>query len=155
MVKKNYIYNNSIIPTAFLRFTDFSDPEDPNISKKENLLRAMRKYGIIVIDAFPFSLNKIDTHTFNFQNISRSSPKYKFLLDQVFSNHAGAKMQALKANGHDFRVLVRYKGLMEPLEPLLERAGFSKKGGLVQCIGSANHGVDRSLLSKLLLTQQS
>ena len=150
--QKKYIYNSQIPPTAFLRPSDFASfPADGARSNKCDLLRLMHESGIVVIDAFPFALNTSDTLTLNFRVMKRSSKIYQKLLSHVFEAHVASKISMLNKDMRKLKILVRYRGMMKPIIPLLEDMGFSEANGSIKCAGSRNHGIDKAIFAEALM----
>ena len=147
----NYIYNPETPPSAFLRPSDFAGYSAAGTrANKNELLSLMRQSGMVVIDAFPFALNTSDTLTLNFDSMRRTSKIYQKLLNQVFEAHVLSKISMLNEDLLKLKVLVRYRGMMKPIRPLLEKSGFSEAAGTLKCVGSTNMHIDKAVLADAL-----
>lgn len=144
----SYIYSLHTAPTAFLRPTDLPKLNEQKVNnKKAYMLDAMRDFGIIVIDLFPYALNEYDTPTMNYKKIQNKTV-YGRLLRNSFENFTKVKILKVMSQGPDVTVLIRYKRIMHHVEPLMQRLGIRKglNQGDYMCIGSNNMGVDKKLL---------
>lgn len=144
----SYIYSKDTPPTAFLRPTDLPKLCEQKVNNdKAYMLDAMRDFGIIVIDLFPYALNEYDTPTMNYKKIQNKS-MYSRLLRNSFESFTKSKFLKVMSQSPDTTVLIRYKRIMKHVEPLMQDLGLKngfKKGNYI-CIGSNNMGVDKKLL---------
>lgn len=144
----SYIYSLCTPPTAFLRPTDLPKFCDQKVNNdKAYMLDAMRDFGIIVIDLFPYALNEHDTPTMNYKKI-QNKPVYTRLLRNSFENFTKTKILKVMSQSPDATVLIRYKRIMKHVEPLMQSLGIKNglKKGDYTCIGSNNMGVDKNML---------
>lgn len=148
----SYIYSGHTQPTAFLRPTDFPKFVEQKVNNdKAYMLDAMRDFGIIVIDLFPYALNEYDTPTMNYKKI-QNKPVYSRLLINSFENFTKMKILKVMSQSPDATVLIRYKRIMKHVVPLMQDLGIKKgfKQGDYTCIGSNNMGVDKKLFRSAL-----
>lgn len=152
---KGYIYNIDSRNTSFLRPSDFFQYPGPLAENTKNdLLRIMEHFGILVVDLSPLALNSIDTPSISYSKML-SNRTYNSVVASLFNHFTAPKVSRVLSNNPDLKVLVRYKRLER-----VSRVAFTELdcAGLVEkliCVGSRNMGIDRSIFNRILVEDKA
>lgn len=119
---KNYFYNPS---TKFSSFFHFTNIEAFNISytkkdynNKEFVLDILNEKGFLILDLFPFALNKNDTQI-NYNSVKHK--QYQKLFQIAVQTYLNKKLTLIKRKCINETIFVyRYKRLKEKLSGILE-----------------------------------
>lgn len=155
-VSKNYFYNPN---TNFSSFFYFKNIEAFNISytkkeynNKEFVLDILNENGFLILDLFPFALNKNDTQI-DYNSVKQK--QYQKLFQIVIQSYLNKKLLLIKSKSINETIFVyRYKRLKEKLSKILEKelVQFSliKKGENLDTLNN-NMSLDKEKLRKILI----
>lgn len=156
--EENYIYNTNTPPSSFFRFNDikflpnfvqFKQTPNTNEEKKEIMINQFIKSGVIVLDIFPFPLNKKDT-IINYQNMSKKF--YNDILDYTKDSYLIPKLKlCLDKTHNNSYFLYRYKRLYDKTDNHLENVlkEIGRDNYKIDTIHSNNIPIDRNKLYAL------
>lgn len=102
---ESYIYNCETPNSSFLRPSDF--PKSPR-GNKSVLIDLMRKYGLVVVDSFPFAFNDGDTPAVTYSRRLKQK-KYGNFLRESFSIYGARRIENILVNNPGTKVSFRYK----------------------------------------------
>jgi hypothetical protein len=143
---KKYIYSENGEPSTFLRPSDFPTyDESRHGSGKKALSTLLAENKMIVVDLFPYALNRKDTPSLVYKDVRKS--KYSSLYRQIFINFTALKIKEIRAENPDVSILVRYKRLLAHVAPALEEMGFAdsaERGGYIG-INSSNMWINKNV----------
>jgi hypothetical protein len=152
-----YFYNPESKNTAFFHFKDLQALSKKPIEtsfksgsdQRNYLLSRLAEKGFVVLDIFPFALNKPDT-CLTYQNMSKSL--YKKLMDVSVDIYLRPKLELMQCKSHSkTRFIYRYKRLKnitgKVVEQQLKDIGFLSDGEIVPSINGTNMSLDRDVLA--------
>lgn len=153
--EKKYFYNPKSKPTSFFWFNDIKafdivfSKEDYN--NKKFLLDKLNEKGFLILDIFPFALNKKYTQI-DFRSIK--SKDYQRLYKKVIHNYLIKKLNLIKIKSScNVKTFYRYKRLKKKLglefEEQLIKLKLIQKDDKLKVINK-NMSIDKEKLRKLV-----
>jgi hypothetical protein len=144
---KRYFYN---IATPFGAFFHFRDAEAilgqdfaKDRSGKEFLLAELARAGFMILDLFPFALNKDDTPSVTYRKMSVS--RYRQLFQRAASFYFDRKRDVILQRGRPLFVF-RYGATRRALGDLVNAELAKRNIGPAQSVGGPNMPLDRERL---------
>ncbi len=158
--KKAYIYNPASPSTAFFHFNDLraimrtnSIPVsfDSVVSQKSFFLDCLVKHSFLILDIFPFALNRENT-AINFQKMSSSI--YNRLLFESSPFYLNVKLEMIQRKSQSIpRFVYRYKRLFNKtnrfVEERLAALSLIDPGRQLESINGTNMSMDRRSLAQI------
>lgn len=155
---RNYFYN---LNSKFSSFFYFKNIEAFNISytkedynNKEFVLNILNENGFIILDLFPYALNKVDTQI-NYNSLK--SKQYQKLFQIVVQSYLDKKLSLIKGKSFKDTIFIyRYKRLKEKLSGILEselvNLNLIEKGEILDTLNN-NMSLDKDKLRIILNNQ--
>ena len=158
-VEKSYIYNPTTPITAFFHFNDLqalipsicSETLPTSVkAKKLLMIEHLRECGVVVLDVFPYALNKGSTHI-GYRQLKKS--EYVDLLVRSIPDFLEQKLTAIKEKqelsptfAYRYRKLEKDTG--EFVAAAINRASFDCRREDISVIGGTNMSLDRGKLAE-------
>jgi hypothetical protein len=148
--KESYFYNPDFGASSFFGYKDYTEsfegwgpslearPRDCANKKKRELLYAMRKIGVLVLDIFPFALN---TKTaFSYTSLGRDN--YRQLFEDTESLYLRPKLkQVRKRLDTKGKFVFRYKRVRDAAHSMVKQALEETQGFTTQLVEEHVSGV--------------
>lgn len=157
--KKTYIYNIESKPTSFFHFNDLKAIIDDNevlpkkfkspVAKKAYMIDIITKYGVLILDIFPFAFNSHDTKI-NYGSIG--DPVYNRLLKESIPYFLGPKLEKIRQIKGNPVFVYRYARLLKTssyIENELKKCGLLRVNDKLNTINGTNMSLDRSYLKEI------
>jgi hypothetical protein len=162
---RNYFYNPETPPSAFFHFNDakavageaFADGKkfDCDEKKKAFLIETVTKNGFLILDLFPYALNK--KTALNYRN-GVGKKIYRNIFRETIVDHLSIKLDLIKEackRSNPPLFLYRYKRLKDHLDHDVKGV-FCCKGldAEINSVGGKNMSLDRPLLGNAIKTKR-
>ncbi len=146
---KRYIYSETGTPSSFLWPSDFpAYDKSQHGAGKTALWALLAENNMIVVDLFPYALNKNDTKSLTYRDVHRKG--YLSFYRQVFRNFTAPKIDDIRSENPGVSILVRYKRILENISPILQEMGFDEGvdvGGYVG-VHSTHMGINKKVFGR-------
>jgi hypothetical protein len=153
---ERYFYNTATSFSSFFYFRDAEAILGHDFAKgragKRFLFQELARAGFIILDLFPFALNKEDTPSITYGKMSPR--RYRELFQRTASFYFDRKRDLILQHGSP-QFLFRYKRLKDELGALVD-AELAKRGiGPTQSVGGTNMSLDREKLKQICHAAQT
>jgi hypothetical protein len=153
---ERYFYNTATPFSSFFYFQDAEAILGHDFAKgrtgKRFLFPKLERAGFIILDLFPFALNKDDTPSITY---GRMSPRrYRELFQRTASFYFDRKRDLILHHGSPL-FLFRYKRLKDELGDLVAVELAKRSIGPTQSVGGTNMSLDREKLRLLCHAAQT
>jgi hypothetical protein len=147
---ERYFYNAATRFGSFFYFQDTEAILGHGFAKghrcKEFLLPALARAGFIILDLFPFALNRVDTPSITYGRMPAS--RYRDLFQRTARFYFDRKRDLILEHGTPL-FLFRYGRLHQRLGDLVDAELAKRNIGSAQSIGGTNMSLDREKLRRI------
>jgi hypothetical protein len=144
---RRYFYNAATPFGAFFHFRDAEAILGHALAKertgKEFLLAELARAGFMILDLFPFALNKDDTPSVTYRKMSVS--RYRHLFQRTASLYFDKKRDVILQRGRPL-VMFRYEATRRALGDLVNAELAKRNIDPAQSVGGTNMPLDRERL---------
>jgi hypothetical protein len=154
--EERYFYNTATPFSSFFYFQDAEAMLGHAFAKdrtgKQFLFPELARAGFIILDLFPFALNKDDTPSITYGEMSPR--RYRELFQRTASFYFDRKRDLILQHGSPL-FLFRYKRLKDELGDLVDVELAKRSIGPTQSVGGTNMSLDREKLRQICHAAQT
>jgi hypothetical protein len=154
--EERYFYNTATSFGGFFHFQDAEAILGEGFAKgrpsKAFLLPALARAGFIILDLFPFALNKDDTPSFTYRQLS--ARRYRELFQRTASLYFDRKRDLVLQLGRP-HFMFRYRTMKHRLGELVDAELAKRSIGPTQSVGGTNMSLDREKLKQMCQVAQA